>query len=86
MTTDEELITTALINAGKAASYEEIYERASRATGVPLKDVKEIAERLSRELILWMRGGPAHNLAEGIPVGPPAEAWFEKGSTWPKKP
>jgi hypothetical protein len=86
MTNAEKSVAQALINAGKGITYTVIYERVQKATDLPVEEVKEIAERLSQDHILWQRGGPAHNLLEGGEAGATsAAAWFEKGGAWPKE-
>jgi hypothetical protein len=85
MTPNETKVAEAAINAGKESRYEQIYESASAVTGVPVDQVKEILERLATEGVLWKKGGPAQNLAEGGVAGAlTAKGWYEKGDCWPK--
>jgi hypothetical protein len=78
MTLEEKTIAQAAIKAPHCNTYEDVYSRISKATGVPEKEVKSAVKRLAADFVLKECGGPAHD-APGENVGKPAEAWYEKG-------
>jgi hypothetical protein len=85
MTPIEQQVAGAALKAGKAPRYEDIHAAVSATTGVEESEVKEIVERLAMECVLWKRGGPTQNLAEGGLAGTtPVKGWYEKGDCWSK--